>query len=288
MRIIITGNTGFIGKHIVDLLLEQGHTITGLSRSAGKDITNTTTFDNIRQYEVLIHLAAQSFVPLSFKEPARFYNDNLIGTLNCLEDCRKKGAKMIFLSSYVYGQSQILPITEDHPVQPTNPYMTSKYLGEQLCQAYQRDFNVPVCIIRPFNVYGKGQGDNFLIPTIINQLPGGEIRLNDPRPRRDFVHVADLAEAIAGLLDFKKQYAVYNIGSGVSTAIGEIIDILQSHFFVAKNKIFYSNEHRSNEVLETCADISKAWQDFGWKPKKNFAEELVRIASEKIITKRVF
>ncbi len=285
MTIAVTGHTGFIGQYLVSALKNEGISIIGLARSNGIDITRPNAFDGIGHFDVLIHLAGQSFVPLSFKTPALFYNDNFIGTLHCLEACREKNAKIIFLSSYVYGQPQHLPISETHPISPTNPYMSSKYLSEQLCQSYYRDFNVPVCIIRPFNVYGKGQGDHFLIPTIVNQLPTGQVKLQDPTPRRDFIHVMDLVDAIIKLIDFKSHHSIYNIGSGVSTSIGDIIAVLKSNLFIGEKQVFFSNEKRANEVNETRADISKAWEDIKWQPKRIFEDELVEIASDTMINK---
>jgi nucleoside-diphosphate-sugar epimerase len=282
VKIVVTGNTGFVGRYLVPVLETQGHEVTGLSRSGGKDVLHQSSLEGLGKFDVLIHLAALSFVPQSFIEPHKFYYENLTATLNCLEACRNNGSKMIFLSSYVYGQPKYLPIGEDHPVHPANPYMQSKYLGEQLCQAYSRDFKVPVNVIRPFNVYGRGQGNDFLIPSIINQLPSGEIRLKDPRPKRDFVHVEDLVNAISLLLNFTSYYSVYNIGSGKSISIGDIIDILKTSSLIAEEKVFFSNEQRPSEVLETCADISKALNDIGWTPRKDFRQELVAIAAEKI------
>jgi nucleoside-diphosphate-sugar epimerase len=282
VKIIVTGHTGFIGKYLLPVLETRGHEVTGLSRSVGKDVILQESFDDLGDFDVMIHMAAQSFVPFSYQEPRRFFHENFTGTLNCLEACRNRGAKMIFLSSYIYGQPQTLPISEDHPIQPNNPYMESKYLGERLCAAYQRDFAVPVCIIRPFNAYGIGQGPNFLIPTIVNQLPSGAIRLKDSRPKRDFVHVMDLVEAIAALVDFTSPYCIYNIGSGTSTSIGAIIDILKRHKLIDEGNVFFSNEQRTAEVLETRADITRSWNDFGWKPNRDFETELVAIAKERI------
>lgn len=284
MRIVVTGHTGFIGKYLTLLLQEKGHDVIGWSRSVGKDITQINALEDLENFDVLVHLAARSFIPSSFKEPAAFYHDNIIGTLNCLEACRKKSARMIFLSTYVYGEPQFLPITEEHPVRPTNPYSSSKYFGEQLCQSYYRDFRIPTIIIRPFNIYGKGQSENFLIPTIINQLSQNEIRLQDHRPKRDFLHVLDLIEAIEKALDCEKDFGIYNLGSGHSISVEAIVDILISGGLIKADKVFFNNEHRRNEVLETCADISKAKKELHWEPQKNFAQELLNIALEKVNT----
>jgi nucleoside-diphosphate-sugar epimerase len=282
LKIIITGHNGFIGTRLVKQLIDQGHEVHGLSRTDGNDITNRETFSRLGHFDTLIHLAAQSFVPLSFKEPYLFYHDNYLGTLNCLEACRLNDAKMIFLSSYVYGQPVSLPVSEDHPIQPSNPYMSSKHLCEQLCLAYLRDFTLRLSIVRPFNVYGEGQSDNFLIPTIINQLPKGEIRLQDPRPKRDFIHVDDLADAIVKMVRTDKGGGIYNIGSGESVSIGEIIDILEKEGLISRDKVFFSNEQRQNEVLETKADISKARSELEWEPRKNFHEQIISIAKNKL------
>jgi nucleoside-diphosphate-sugar epimerase len=285
MRIVVTGHTGFLGNHLIPVLRGNGHDTIGLSRSENNDVTNQGTFEGVGKFDVIIHLAAQSFVPLSFRNPEIFYRENLLGVLNCLESCRKNKAKMIYLSSYVYGQPKFLPITEEHPVQPTNPYMESKYLGEELCRSYHRDFKIPVCIVRPFNIYGIGQNENFLIPAIMKQLAGNEIRLQDSRPKRDYVHVSDVVDGIYKFLEFKSDFAIYNIGSGSSFSVAEIIEILRMGGFIGDRQISFSNQERVNEVMDVRADISRAWKDYGWQPKKELKTELVKIAEETLSSK---
>ena len=195
MRVAVTGSGGFLGKHLINQLNSSGHDIIEVDLIKGFDITDWESISSISGFDVLVHLAALSFVPKAFENPAEFYRTNVIGTLNALELCRLNNARIIFTSSYVYGAPDYLPIDERHPLKAFNPYAQSKLMGEDLCKAYHRDFDVPVCIFRPFNIYGSGQASHFLIPLILNQAKVGKVQLKDPRPKRDFIHINDVVSA---------------------------------------------------------------------------------------------
>jgi UDP-glucose 4-epimerase len=195
---------------------------------------------------------------------------NVLGTLNALEVCRLHSAKIIFASTYVYGEPQHLPIREDHPLVATNPYTESKLLGERLCASYHRDYGVRCIVLRAFNIYGPGQGGSFLIPSIIEQARHGRVRLRSATPRRDFVHVQDATEAYARAIASEKDgFAVYNIGSGVSYSVSDVAALIKGKLD-APVEITYSNETRDGEVFDTVADIERARLGLGWEPKIGF------------------
>ena len=271
MKIIVTGSSGFIGTNLVKKLRELKHKVTELDIINGIDITKWEQIKNVSGFDVLIHLAARIFVPDSYKFPREMYNLNIGGTLNVLELCRINNAKMVYASSYVYGVPQYLPIDEKHPTAAFNPYCRSKLISEDLCRSYNKDFGVPIVIFRPFNIYGKGQNENFLIPLILSQLKKtGKISLKDPRPKRDFIHVDDAVAAYVKALDFKSDnLEIFNLGSGISYSVKEIAEMMASNFS-EDIKIEFSNDIRKNEVLDTVADISSIKNKVGWEPVKSF------------------
>ena len=277
-RILVTGSSGFIGKNLVEESKRLGAEVVTLTDPEGRkiDVRDWQKIKDIENIDMVYHLAAKTYVPFSFKNPRETYGVNVLGTLNVLELCRLRGvAKMVFVSSYVYGQPQYLPIDEKHPVQPTNPYMRSKVLGEELCRAYNNDFGLKCIILRPFNVYGVGQSGDLLIPTIISQLQAGKIELKDSVPKRDYIYISDLISALIEAEKFDSEFEIFNIGYGKSYSVKEIVDkIIQLY---GKNaKINYENERRKNEIMDVVADIRKARAMLGWKPKVNIEEGLRR------------
>ena len=193
-NILVTGANGFIGSHLVPALRAAGYLVSTHSTRQG-DIRNCTLdFEGIGH---VFHLAARTFVPDSWSDPLSFYEVNLLGTVNVLEFCRSHGTSLTLISSYVYGPPARLPISEDEPLRAFNPYSHTKILAEETALYYQRQFAVPVTIIRPFNVYGPGQDRRFLIPTILWQAidPGqAAIEVADLNPRRDYIFIADLVD----------------------------------------------------------------------------------------------
>jgi len=187
---------------------------------------------------------------------------------------------MIFASSYVYGKPNYLPIDENHPISAFNPYCQSKLLGEILCKSYNKDFGVPVIIFRPFNIYGKGQDDNFLIPLIMKQIiKNGKILLKDSRPKRDFVYIDDVVNAYCKAVEYDKtEFEIFNIGSGISYSVKKISEMIASNYD-KDIKIEFSEERRQNEVMDTIADITKANKILNWHPKVDLREGLFKLIS---------
>ena len=270
-RVLVTGSRGFVGKNLVEELKRQDADVLTLTDHDGRriDIRDQqrveAIINKIRNIDIVYHLAAITSVPFSFENPRETYDVNVLGTLNILELCRSCNAdKIVFASSYVYGQPQYLPIDEKHPLQPTNPYARSKILGEELCRAYNTDFGVKCIILRPFNIYGVGQNKNFLIPSIIAQLRYGKIELKDPEPKRDFIYISDIIDAYIKAGEFKGDFDVFNIGYGKSYSVKEIVEKI-IHLYGKDVKVKYSGERRKNEIMDTVADIKKAKEKLGWK-----------------------
>ena len=276
-RVIITGSKGFIGRHLIKKLRSLVLDLSIIDIEDGFDITDASSLNDLPSFDVMVHLAAKSFVPNSYENPKEFYETNVMGTLNMLELCRKNKAKFIYTSSYIYGTPDYLPIDENHPIRAFNPYSQTKIIGEDLCHAYFRDFNVPSLIFRPFNVYGKGQGDNFLIQTILNQAESGVIKLKDPRPKRDFIYIEDLVEAYAiAIMNDTEGINICNLGSGKSISIQELTNIISENYNTALS-VEFSNELRPNEVLETKANIDFAKKLLNWEPKVSIKEGIKMI-----------
>lgn len=276
MKIIISGSEGFLGKRLRNELIKKNADVevVGLDIVNGYDLCKIETLDDIPSFDLFIHLAALSYVPDSFKYPKRFYDVNINGTLNALELCRKHNAKMIFISSYVYGNPEYLPIDENHPLKAFNPYAQSKIIGEKLCEGYYRDFGVGCTILRPFNIYGEGQNGSFLLPSIINQIKLGEkeIKLMDPNPRRDFIHIHDVVRAIVmsveSLHKSEPKLNQYNIAFGKSYSVREITELILSiDTELQKVKFTFNTENiRKNEVNETVGSNDRIKKEIGWEP----------------------
>jgi nucleoside-diphosphate-sugar epimerase len=268
MKIVVTGSQGFIGSKLVPELAKKGHSVTGLDLMSGYDITKWSNIKSISGFDIVIHLAAISFVPKSYKIPREMFDVNINGTLNMLELCRINEANFIFTSSYVYGNPKYLPIDEKHPIESFNPYCQSKLIGEDLCKCYYNDFGVPIIIFRPFNIYGPGQKEEFLIPFIQKQIKeDGIVTLNDPRPKRDYIHVDDVVDAYCKAVDYNKtEFDIFNLGSGISYSVKEIAEMLINSSGKEKS-IKFPVKYRKNEILDTIADNMKARRILNWEPK---------------------
>jgi len=274
-KVLVTGVSGFIGSHLANQLGKLGADVIGADISSGIDITDWDRVKGFGDIDFIYHLAAKTYIPSTVEDPRQTYLTNLGGTLNMLELGKKNRiTRFIFASSYVYGPPQYLPIDENHPINPTNPYNRSKALGEELCRAYYEDYGLKSVILRAFNIYGEGQGDNFLIPTILKQTAGDEIVLKDPEPRRDFLYVKDAVEAYIRAAEYSgSDFEVFNIGSGVSYSVDEIVRKIVA-ISGRRVRVKYLYQRREQEVMNTVADISKAKEKLGWEPKFNLEEGL--------------
>ncbi len=276
--ILVTGAGGFIGRQLVHSLRSAGHTVLGLSRADG-DIANPATLEQFHEVpvDVVFHLAGRTYVPDAWREPADFQRVNVTGTVNVLELCRKRKIPLTYVSGYLYGIPASLPVKEADRIEQNNPYALSKFLAESMCNFYATHFDVPVTIIRPFNIYGIGQKAHFLIPEIIAQLKTGQsIHVKDLTPRRDYLYLDDLVDGLLRTMESKSGCRIYNFGYGSSLSVKEIIDVIQSVAGTSL-EIICENLSRRNEIQDVYADINKAWQELAWQPKCSFAEGVMEI-----------
>ncbi len=266
MRIAVTGSSGFIGTHLVPVLKKAGHDVLEISRKNGLDICNWNSVRDTPACDVMVHLAAKTSVPESFRNPREFHRVNFNATLHALELSRLWKAGVVYMSSYIYGPPQYLPVDENHPLNPHNPYAQSKLLAEELCRGYQRDFDMPLTVFRLFNIYGPGQAGSFIIPEIVQQIKSGRVSLKDPRPKRDYIHVNDVVSAVAAAIDRQLiGWNVFNLGTGESWSVEELV-----HFIKQASRqefdVAFSMEFRKGEVLDSVTDTTILKKSLDWEP----------------------
>lgn len=239
--ILVTGAGGFVGRHLVERLAKDGGEVRGLVRAgdaAGTGAPRATGWSPYagdladppslqaaaRDTGLIYHLASRN--DPGFGDPAGVFRANAVGTVNVLEAARTAGARVVLVStSHVLGRPARLPAAEDLPPDPRSPYAASKVAAEALGRCYGTCYGLEVSIVRPFNIYGPGQIADAVVPTILRQaLAGGPIRVRALGPRRDFVFVADLVDAL--VLCGRDPAAVgrtFNLGSGTGRSVGEIV-----------------------------------------------------------------
>lgn len=270
--VIVTGARGFVGPHVVRALRDAGCEVLGRGREDGDLADGRPDWPRARH---VVHLAGRTFVPDAWSDPAPFHRDNVLATSHVLEYCRETGASLVHVSSYVYGVPERLPIDERHPLRPFNPYAASKIAAERAVEDYRTRFGVGATVVRPFNLYGPGQDARFLIPTIIRQALDptlDAITVTDDRPRRDYVHVRDLAALIVAALRAPTG-GLYNAGSGESHSVRDVVDRV-TEITGRRKRLEVSGPVRPNEILDVVADVSHAADALGWKPRISFTEGL--------------
>lgn len=280
-KCLVTGIAGFIGSHVADLLVEQGHEVIGIDNlSTGKkeninpqavfvqrDIRDKTSIKTLPKVDYVFHLASLARIQPSIDDPIESNDVNLNDTLNLLEYCRANKSKIIFSSSSSIYEGSELPTKESDPIEPKNPYALQKWLCEQYIRLYGELYDMEYTILRYFNVYGERQildGAYAAVVGIFLDQKNKELPLtitNDGEQRRDFTYVKDVAKANIMAMDWERD--VYNIGTGINYSINDIAG------FIGGMKKYIGK--RIGEVKMTLADISKA-QGAEWHPRKNIEE----------------
>lgn len=213
--ILVTGADGFIGSHLTELLLEQGHHVRALSyynsfndwgwlegldhpdlEVVTGDVRDPYFCKHLsKDVDTIFHLAALIAIPYSYIAPDSYVDTNIKGTLNICQAAKENGVKKVLITSTseTYGTAQYVPIDEKHPKQPQSPYSATKIAADAMAMSFYNAFELPVIVVRPFNTYGPRQSARAIIPTIITQIMSGmkEIRLGDLTPTRDFNYVKD-------------------------------------------------------------------------------------------------
>ena len=276
--ILITGSSGFIGKNLIKKITKYNIPIEKNGKKV--DLRHREKVLKLKRANTVIHLAGKT--PYSKKlSNNEIFEHNILGTLNILEYCiSKKVEKLIFVSSYIYGNSKNNPINEKHIVQPHNTYTKSKYLAEELCKNYAKKFGIKLIILRPFNLFGNLQKKGFLISNIIEAIKNNSsISITNKNNKRDYLHIDDFIDVILKMIDFDCKLEIFNIGSGESYSFEKIIQLFERK---SGKKIKRENKvSKDNNILKIQADISKITKKTGWHPKYNFEEGVEKILLEK-------
>jgi NAD dependent epimerase/dehydratase len=252
-RVLVTGAGGFIGGHLVARLVRAGAVVRGLVHYNSRNDRGTldwldpaivaevdVVLGELRDVEsvtratqdidVVLHLGAMIAIPYSYVNPRDFLEVNVLGTMNVLQAALGAGVQRVVhtSTSEVYGSAQTVPITETHPLEPQSPYAASKVAADKLADAWQRSYELPVTVLRPFNTYGPHQSARAIIPTIISQaLAGDTLRLGSLHPRRDLTYVEDTAAGfMAAAVAPDAVGRTIQLGTGHDVSIGDIVELV--------------------------------------------------------------
>lgn len=294
MNVLVTGGAGFIGSHVVDLLVADKHRvvvvdnlITGKKENVNQQAVFYETdicspdMEEVFQKEypeAVIHLAAQATVPRSIQDPLFDAQVNIAGTLRILELMHKFGTRKIIYSSSaaIYGNPIELPVSENHPLLPVSPYGLSKYVAEEYIMLYNRMYGIDYAILRYANVYGPRQtleGEAGVVTIFIDKMKeDSSVIINgNGRHTRDFVFVLDVARANLIALT-KGNAAIVNISTGRETSLQDLVDSLQKAAGKQAN-IVYGPE-RPGDIVRSCLSPETANKVLGWKAVTSLLEGL--------------
>lgn len=296
LKVLVTGADGFIGSHLVELLLESGYEVRAfcqynsngawgwLDTLSDSDKANievvlgdirdpACVFNAVKGCGKVFHLAALIAIPYSYIAPSSYIDTNIHGTLNVLQAARDLGVSRVVhtSTSETYGTAQFVPITEEHPLVGQSPYAASKIGADQLALSYWRSFDTPICVLRPFNTYGPRQSARAVIPTIITQIASGqtEIKLGALSPTRDFNYVRDTCSAFLAVSQADSALGqVVNAASNFEISIGDLAELICEVMNVSISITTDENRLRpqSSEVNRLYGDNTKLRTITGWVP----------------------
>jgi UDP-glucose 4-epimerase len=298
MKTLVTGGAGFIGSNIVRLLVQERHQVTVLDNLLSGYRCNLDPFaevefieGDIRDVETVaramdgvewvFHLAASVGNTRSIEHPIEDSEINVIGTLRVLEAAREQDVRKVVFSSSagIFGELKMLPIREDHPVEPDSPYGASKLAAEKLCLAYHKLYGTEVVCLRYFNVYGPNQRyDAYgnVIPIfayrMLHRLP--VIIFGDGEQTRDFVNVRDVAQANYKAAQAQGVSGAFNIASGTRITINRLAQMMTEASGL--DPVVRHGPPRKGDVRHSLADISAAAEEFGYEPTVGIQEGLTQ------------
>ena len=294
---LVTGGAGFIGSHLVDRLLEVGYRVVVIDNmNSGKlknlnpaasfyhnDITQQSAAEVFQREhpDLVFHLAAQTNVSYSTRDPVKDSEVNVVGTLRMLEAARRHGVDKFIYSSTggaLYGDPEVDPCPDDHPITPLSPYGMSKYLGELEMEFYRRLYRLNYTSLRYGNVYGPRQdphGEAGVVAIFsLAMLEGRQPEIfGDGNQERDFVCVADVVEANIRAIDGADNMAI-NIGTGQKTSINGIFELLKDIIGYKWGPLHSSA--RLGDVYQISLDCAKAERELGWTPQVSLEDGLRR------------
>lgn len=294
--VLVTGAAGFIGSHLVELLVRQGYRVRAFTHynSQGTwrhfeqmdrairqefEIVAADIADPfavraaVAGCDMVFHLAALIGIPYSYVAPASYVQTNVIGTLNVLEACRAHEVKRMLhtSTSETYGTAQYVPIDEKHPMVGQSPYSATKIGADKLAESYWLSFETPVTVVRPFNTYGPRQSQRAIIPTIMTQaLASNKLTLGNLDPVRDLTFVTDTARGfLAAACSEKCLGQTVNLGVGEGPSVRELVEKIG--VLVGKELLVEQDEARvrpkGSEVERLISDNRKMRGLSDWAPK---------------------
>ena len=292
---LVTGAGGFIGSHLVDRLVALGRPVRGLRRRAGTvgaaGMVETVAGDlrdadavraAMAGVDTVYHLGGVASADAVMAAPFDAMTVNGLGTLNVLEAARTAGVRRVVLmsSAHVFGRPRTLPVTEEHPLDPATPYAASKIAAEALAIGYHRGFGLPVVVLRPFNVYGPRQTAAAVIPTIVGQaLAGGPVRVRNLVPRRDYLYVSDIVDALllAAGADGRAVGRAFVLASGRAVSVAGLL----RRVLTLTGNPMTPPEEPADDGDHLCGD--RIWGDaalardlLGWMPRVTLGDGLAR------------
>jgi NAD dependent epimerase/dehydratase len=303
-KVLVTGADGFIGSHLVERLLEDGHTVRAFvfyNSFNSWGWLDTLSKDKLAQIEIfagdvrdpygvrtamkgmdiVYHLAALIAIPYSYHSPDNYVDTNIKGTLNIVQAARDLNTERILVTSTseVYGTAIRVPIDENHPKQGQSPYSATKIGADAIADSFYRSFNLPITIVRPFNTYGPRQSARAVIPTIITQLLAGkkEIKLGALHPTRDLLFVKDTVDGFVAIANSAKTIGEeVNIATQLEISIQDLalklIASLSPDAKIISDDVRLRPEKSEVERLLGSADKIKSLTS--WTPKFSLDEGL--------------
>jgi NAD dependent epimerase/dehydratase len=304
-RTLVTGAGGFIGSHLIELLVSRGADVRAFVHyNARNDWGNLELLAPEIRTEVevvmgdigdpfsvarsvagrdqVFHLAALIGIPYSYVAPQTYVETNVTGTLNVLEAVRaNSGTRLVHTStSETYGTARYTPIDEEHPLQGQSPYSASKIGADKMVESYVRSFELPATTLRPFNTYGPRQSLRAVIPTITAQaLAGDVVRLGSLSPVRDFTFVTDTALAFVAVAESEAALGgTFNAGNGKGITVGEVAQVILE--ILGSNARIEADETRvrpeASEVFTLLADTDAITEATGWRAEVGLRDGLAQ------------
>lgn len=306
MRALITGITGFAGSHLAQILLDRGDEIFGVARDDGlgpaslsqeislvmADLQDKQVIDNLLREirpDAIYHLAGQAFVPTAWQEPWDTLENNIRPQLNILQamiEHNSKARLLIVGSNQVYGQidPDQLPVDEETPLRPDNPYGVSKVVQDIMGLQYFLSHGLDLIRARPFNHIGPRQSPVFVAGSFAKQIAEIEAGLKEPvihvgnlEARRDFTDVMDVMRAYALLVEHGQSGEAYNIGTGQAHSIQYLLDLLLSYTDIQIKIQQDPDRMRPSDISVIYADNSKLHLATGWEPVHKFEDSLKQV-----------
>ena len=302
MNVLVTGGAGFIGSHLVRQLLDAKHQVTVLDNVStgtwqhlpqGKDtctcwemdIRDKAAREKIEQakFDVIVHLAAQTMVDVSVKDPDFDASENVMGTVNILEAARHSGVKRIIFASTAASYGDVtedrLPIREDETLAPMSFYGLSKVTVEKYLKLYHDLYGLDYVALRFANVYGERQGDTGeggVISIFAKRIAKdqGITVFGDGKQTRDFIYAGDIAAGIIAAMTTDKANAVYNLSNQTETSLLELIELMAKASGKTVEPAFAAP--REGDINRSMLCHEAAVQNLNWQPKMDLAEGLAR------------